>query len=145
MNNEPGAIPDLIAKAFERTNALQTYWAFYSTGVLGLLAFFGNKQRERAISIILAIAFVGFAVANLDALRSVTRQRVALEEVFKQRCSANPSTAECKVALSIQPSSLCAVTLLHVTGDVLVLLGMFVLTRRATPSFLSAAPKEGGD
>jgi hypothetical protein len=137
MGTEPGAIPDLIAKAFERTNALQTYWAFYSTGVLGLLAFFGNKQRERAIAIILSVAFVGFAIANLDALRSVTRQRVALQQVLDQRCETIPSTAECIVARSIEPSSLPAVTFLHITGDVLVLLGMWVLTRR-TPAASAA-------
>jgi hypothetical protein len=127
-------IVDPIAKAFERTNALQAYWAFYSSGVLGLLAFFGAKKRERTISVLLALTFIAFAAANLSAIVSVTKQRAALQKVLERGYPPVCDTADCAVARSVDPSTVQAVTILHVTGDLFVIAGIWLLTRKDRPA-----------
>jgi hypothetical protein len=123
-------VSDLVTKFFERSNAIQAYWSFYSTAVLGLLAFFGTKKRDRLIASLLSVAFAGFAASNLDALRTVTRQRIVLKEMLTACTKLEPP--QCGVALhelsdTVSPSSLTAVTYLHLTGDVFVFVGIWWL------------------
>lgn len=68
--------------AFERSNQLQTYWSFYATAVLALLAFFGSAKAETRsplLAFLLTLAFAGLSLANLEALLDVSRQRIALQ------------------------------------------------------------------
>jgi hypothetical protein len=46
VNSEFG-VNEALSLFFERSNALQTYWNFHLTVILGLLAFFGTTRITR--------------------------------------------------------------------------------------------------
>jgi hypothetical protein len=66
----------LVQLFFDRAAAMQQFWGFYITVVLGLLAFFGSAARTRVNAAVMTLGFIGFAWVNLDGLRDAAQQRV---------------------------------------------------------------------
>lgn len=69
---------DIVAQLLERGNAMQSFWGFYITISLGMLAFFGNARRTKRlpyVAALLSIAFVAFAIVNCDGMTDIAAQR----------------------------------------------------------------------
>jgi hypothetical protein len=128
---------DLVALYFERTNAMQTLWSIYITIVLGLLGFLGTVKlatNSFLMPLFLTIAFVGFATVNMSALRSVTTQRNIVANLIhsSQFDGAINSVAQSKIAASLDPPSVLGLTLFHLGGDALTLVGIWVLVLKVS-------------
>ena len=127
---------DLLTKAFERSDALQAYWAFYATIVLGTLAFLSSKlpsSRRISFGVIFSFAFAVVALANLEALSDVTRQRQAIQALLHKRVddSSEPQKSEYRLLLeTVRPASLARVRTAHFGGDLLTILAIWILVLR---------------
>jgi hypothetical protein len=127
---------DMVTLYFERSNALQTYWAFYTSMVLALLAFFGSMKPTRQkllIGIVLSISFASFAVVNLDALKAATKARIACRDmIFSGTLDKSPShDVQEHIRQMITPWPFAGVALMHVAGDLFTLgaIWFFVLLK----------------
>ncbi len=124
-----------LGMAIERSNQLQTYWAFYATVVLGVLAFFGSAkegQRPILVAVLVTIGFVVVATANLEALTDVSKQRLALQDMLAKL--AGNDVALASLVSTITPSTLFAVRAFHYAFDIFTLAAIWVLTLRARSS-----------
>jgi len=125
---------DLLALYFERSNAMQMYWNFYITIVLALLAFFGTvkiSSKMKLITGILILAFIGFALVNLGALREVDQQRIDAKTLIEQGAFTKaPDLNEATVKLLLRdmnPPSLAGVTTLHIICDLFTISAILIL------------------
>jgi hypothetical protein len=69
---------DLVAQLLERGNALQTFWGFYISISLGLVAFLVNTKsvgRLPRFAGLLTIGFVAFATVNCGGMIDIAHQR----------------------------------------------------------------------
>jgi hypothetical protein len=112
---------DLVTLYFERTNALQTYWNFYMTIILALLAFFGSMKAinpKKLIAAILSFSFVAFAAVNLSAIIDVTKARHAVQSVIAAKQFQDHPRQEVYDCISrtIHPPPLFAVVGVHLGG-----------------------------
>jgi hypothetical protein len=130
-------LKDLLSLYFERTNAMQTFWTFYVTIILGLLAFFGSTKLPRkpyGITFILSLAFCMFAFVNLQALRGVTRQRNVTKDLIV--ASHLEHTPDGFVAMRIRPTldppTESGVIAVHISGDILTIGAMWFLAFKKT-------------
>ncbi len=76
---------------------------------------------------------IGFMWANLGALRSVTRERLVLQELLTSALPApfdTCQTPECRLAGSIDPAGETGVIVLHVVGDAVVIVAIWTLVFR---------------
>src|SRR5690349_1825854 len=76
-------VRDLLAMLFERGNAMQTFWGFYITVSLGLIAFLSGAKlgpRLRQVALVITAGFIGFAYVNCDGMTGVARQRRFLHQ-----------------------------------------------------------------
>jgi hypothetical protein len=125
---------DLITLYFERSNALETLWTIYITVVVGLLAFLGSvklRPPRRLVVGTLILAFAGFAWFNCDALRSVTRQRVAAAGLIRDLQRSKPNDAQVeKLANTLDPSSEREVTASHAAVDAVAVAAFLMLASR---------------
>jgi hypothetical protein len=77
-------IKDLLPIIFERSNAMQTFWNFQITVIFGPLGFITTARataRQESVNVLLTVGYVMFALVNLEALMSVTKQRWILVDV----------------------------------------------------------------
>jgi len=123
---------DLVTLYFERSNAMQTYWNFYITIILALLAFFGSMKAvtpKRLIAGILSFCFVVFAGVNLDALIDATNARRAVQSLIVAKQFANPPSSEVveKISATITPPTLAWVAGVHLGGDAFAHAGIWFL------------------
>ena len=73
---ETNETKDLLDFFFHCSDSMQTFWNFYITIVLGLIAFFAStKNPSKSMAGIITIAFVLFAIVNLSGLHDLTNQR----------------------------------------------------------------------
>jgi heme/copper-type cytochrome/quinol oxidase subunit 4 len=141
-------LKDVVTLYFERANAMQTFWSFYITIILALLAFFSSaKLGKKAVQVgvILSLAFAFFAAVNLwGGLREVTHQRKAVADLIhnwnfedgKQPEAAGRDKAMWKV---LEPTMHAPpwneVVLTHLIGDVLTLVAIwFVASKQYSSS-----------
>jgi hypothetical protein len=122
----------LMSRALERTNALQTYWTVDVTVILGLIAFFskvcGPKPNRCLLASLATLAFIAFVVANLGALRDVSRQREVIQRHLMEAAQANQKPATCvEMAATIRPASIRAVTMLHIGADIFAVAAIWML------------------
>jgi len=68
-------LQQLVSQLLERGNAMQTFWGFYITVSLGLIAFFGSSKRPKRLAGLVSIAFVAFAYVNVDGMADIAAQR----------------------------------------------------------------------
>ncbi|HEV2706905.1 MAG TPA: hypothetical protein VGV59_13330 [Pyrinomonadaceae bacterium] len=130
---------ELIGLYFERSNATQTYWNFYITIILALVAFFGSAKPSPKIKYlagILTLAFILFAVVNHNALNEVTRQRIAAKALIEEAAKRPATSAQ---ALSneavfsalkddLNPPTEGQLMFVHLLGDVFAIAGIWWLT-----------------
>jgi len=128
---------DVAGHLFERSNAMQSFWSYYITISGALLAFFGSSRRSIPLTILLTIAFIGIAAANLGGMKNVAQQRVALrallmnaktekaDQVFK---APLPSQAVIAAYLDVPPPPpVAGVVATHLCCDVVVIAAIWVL------------------
>jgi hypothetical protein len=117
---------DIVTLYFERSNALQTYWSFYTTMALALLAYFGGMKpspRKFLIAIVLSLSFISFAVVNLDALKAVTEARILCKKLLcsgKLDHSPSPEVQR-QIQQMITPWPFATVVVMHISGDLFTL------------------------
>ena len=124
-----------FATALERSNQLQTYWSFYATVVLGVLAFFGSAKagnRSTLVAGLVSIGFVAVSIANLEALIDVSRQRLALQATLVQLAGEAPTLLS--LVRTLTPSTLFSVRAFHYTFDIFTLAAIWTLTLRPKQS-----------
>ena len=129
---QASSFEDLLTKAFERTNALQTYWTLDATVVLAVVAFFAKVEGGDTclLAVLITIAFTGFVVANLGALRDVSKQRAVTQQLLKQAAAASdPSQLAARLSLAgtINPATTTQVTILHLAGDAFAISALWLL------------------
>lgn len=126
---------------------MQAFWSYYITISGALLAFFGSSRRSIPLTILLTVAFIGIAAANLGGMKNVAQQRVALRtllmearterarEVFKV-----PLPSETVVTAYLKfpaPPPVWGVVTTHLCCDVVVIAAIWFLT--LWPSTASSA------
>lgn len=120
---------DVLAMYFERGMALQTFWNFYVTIVIGYLAFLGvlaPSPRNKRVSALLTIGFLVFATVNLGGLVGVSRQRSELQSLLMEpgvlKSESYPPPAKLKeMRETFNAPSVKGVVSLHLLGDALLL------------------------
>jgi hypothetical protein len=126
---------DLIQLYFERTTALQNYWTLYVVIVGGLLAFASLRKQPAALTtLIVSILFGLFAYENLDAIKATAMQRHATLAAIKQSDSGS-TAAEIKPVRDLleptfNPASISSTQTTHLIGDVLTIVGLWVMELR---------------
>ncbi|BCQ28156.1 hypothetical protein NK8_63450 (plasmid) [Caballeronia sp. NK8] len=126
---------DVIAQLLERGMAMQTFWGFYITVALGLVAFFGSAKRQKRLAFLMSLVFIGFAYVNFKGMVAVSTQRNFLYEVLG---SIGPSTDPAPKALDLQvasgilelakPDTPEHLQYFHIGADCAVLLAIWILT-----------------
>lgn len=112
---------------FQRDDAMQSYWTFYVTVVLGYIGFFGAASPSkylRPLCVLATAAFCGFGIVNLAAIRETDAQRIELASTIRRFKPSSTLPAERLAAVQAtlgQPSSLTVVTVFHLIGDLLVI------------------------
>ena len=126
---------NLIQLYFERTTALQNYWTLYVVIVGGLLAFSSLRKQPAAVTtLIVSILFGLFAYENLDAIKATATQRHATLAAIKQS-DAGSTAAEIKpvrdlLEPTLNPASISSTQTTHLMGDVLTIVGLWVMELR---------------
>ena len=135
---------DLIQLYFERTTALQSYWTLYVVIVGGMLAFASLRKQPAALTtLIVSILFGLFAYENLDAIKATAVQRHATLAAIKQ--SDTGSTApEIKpvrdlLEPTLTPASISSTQTTHLIGDILAVIGLWVMEMRRRKNVAVAA------
>jgi len=129
---------DAVTLYFQRSDAMQTYWGFYITVVLGLIAFVGSVKspsRLTALVLFLSIAFCGFALVNLGGLYSVAKQRIASRDIAVDLSAHEPENgrnARDAIIRTMTPPAESGVIVVHVLGDVLTLAALWWLAAQST-------------
>jgi hypothetical protein len=132
---------DVLRMLFERGNAMQSFWGFYLTISIGLIAFFGNARRPRILAVLLSLAFIAFATVNCDGMTDIAGQRSVLFNALQSGVRVEPAsssvlpreTTENLMEVS-EPPTPKSVATFHVLADLGVLAAVWILTLR---------PKEG--
>jgi hypothetical protein len=136
---------DMVTLYFERSNALQTYWSFYTTMGLALLAYFGGMKtspQKYLIAVVLSLSFVSFAVVNLDALRAVTKARVICRDlIYSGKLANSPSPeAQEQIQQMITPWPFAYVAVMHISGDLFTLGSIWFLVLLKSEHKAHASP-----
>jgi len=139
---------DTLTLFFERSNAMQTYWNFYITVVLGLVGFFAAAKLKRPRNVqaatLLTAGFLGFVVVNLNGLSDVARQRMEASLALahmpaNERLNADPkeldadrwSSIHVRIAdplpMTLSPPTVRSVVWFHVLSDILVVSSLWFL------------------
>ena len=135
---------DLIQLYFERTTALQNYWTLYVVIVGGLLAFSSLRKQPAAITtLIVSLLFGLFAYENLDAIKATAIQRHAALAAIKQS-DAGSTAPEIKpvrelLEPTLNPAPVSSTQATHLIGDVLTIIGLWVMELRRRKNAVIAA------
>ena len=126
---------ELIQLYFERTTALQNYWNLYVIVVGGLLAFSSLRKQPAAITtLIVSLLFGLFAYENHDAIQIATGQRLATHEAITKfdPGATGPTAKPVREVLepTLTPASRASVRATHLTSDILVVAGLWVMELR---------------
>lgn len=136
------SLKDIISQLLERGAAMQTFWGFYITVALGVIAFFGSAQRKKSIAALVSLVFVAFAFVNCGGMRAISAQRNFLYGVLSalQPSSFSPPATPLDMQLIAgfvqlaRPDSPGEVVAFHVAADVAVLAAIW---------FLALWPRDG--
>ena len=135
---------ELIQLYFERTTALQNYWTLYVVIVGGLLAFSSLRKLPAALTtLIVSILFGLFAYENLNAIKDTATQRHATLSAIKQS-DAGSTAPEIKpvrdlLEPTLNPASISSTQTTHLTSDLLVIVGLWVMEFRRRKNVAVAA------
>ena len=110
---------------------MQALWSFYVTITLAILAFFGAANRTRLTAWLTTIVFVAFAVLNWGGLAGVAQQRLDLcRAITHMECLGSPISIQQPFAMTLNPPTIRALTVVHAAADILTIFGIWVLTLR---------------
>ena len=133
-------LQQLVSQLFERGNAMQSFWGFYITVSLGLIAFFGSSRRTSLLAVLMSVGFVGFATVNLSGMTDIAGQRVFLWQQLDSFPTArtppegdtlaDPNFIDGLKIVSRPPNPL-GVMSFHIICDLAVLVAIWVLTLRS--------------
>lgn len=137
------AVPDVLKALFERGNAMQSFWSFYISVSLALIAFFGSAQRSRKIAVIMTIAFVGFASVNGNALLQRSRERQELYLLATSGAAGTIPDKWCGLVAASKPPDPTGVMIFHVGVDLGVLVAIWLLTLGRSQSTSQATGQSG--
>jgi hypothetical protein len=132
---------ELIQLYFERSNALQGYWTLYVVIVGGLLAFSSLRKLPAAVTtLVVTVLFCLFAYENLDAIRTVTRQRHATLAAIRQ---SDSSAAEIKplrdvIEPTLTPAPESSTMRTHLISDILTVIGLWTMELRRRRNLAAA-------
>ncbi len=141
------SLSELVSLLLERGNAMQSFWGFYITVSLGLIAFFGSAKRPRRLAALVSLTFVAFAYVNADGMTDIARQREFLWKQLDAFSAVSPaasaataegSLSEARFAAGIKdvtkPPDSCEVLRFHIGCDIVVLAALWFLTLRRSPA-----------
>lgn len=123
-------VPDILKAIFERGNAMQTYWSFYISLSLALVAFFGSAQRSKQIAIIMTVAFLGFASVNCKALWDRANERHELHRLITSGEGGAVKAKWNRLMAISDPPDPRGVLIFHAGADLGVLAAIWLLTLR---------------
>src|SRR5689334_16266380 len=128
---------------FERGNATQSFWGFYISVSLALVACVGAQRGPVRVAAFCSIAFIGFACANLEGMTKAASQRQFLYDQLvdlaeRVKAGAKIQTAS-DVAVSAdamvqklrevaQPPPVNQMRWFHIVRDVAILAAIWILT-----------------
>ncbi len=138
MNADPLSTKDLLDFYFRCSDSMQTFWNFYITVVLGLVAFFASvKLPKRPLALVITTAFIVFAIVNLSGLHDLTLQRLTGAGQVKR--NADPREEGAKddplaklFAGTLHPPEFWQVANLHITIDIITITTIWLLVLRKT-------------
>ncbi|MBY5445446.1 MULTISPECIES: hypothetical protein [Rhizobium] len=113
---------DILQLIFGRVDALNGYWNLYiavTLGVSGIMATGKPFTKQQATKILITLAFAVFAISNWSAISGTNEQRQELIKLV-----ADPYAV---VARLTEPPSYWLLTLYHVTLDLLVIGGLWLV------------------
>lgn len=138
------SLSQLVSQLLERGNAMQSFWGFYITVSLGLIAFFGSVKRPRRLAALVSLTFVAFAYVNADSMTNIAKQRKFLWNQLKVFSSVSPAApaagplSEAVFAAGIKgltkPVDSCDIWKFHIGCDIVVLAALWFLTLRRCPA-----------
>jgi hypothetical protein len=123
-------VPDVLKALFERGNAMQTYWSFYISLSLAVLAFFGSAQRSKQIAVIMTVAFLAFASVNCKSLWDRANERHELHRLITSGESGKLKPTWNSLVATSNPPDPWGVLLFHAGADAGVLAAIWLLTLR---------------
>jgi hypothetical protein len=120
---------DVLGFAIERASAINTYWNLYiavATGVVGIMASGREFSGTRSIKVFITVAFVIFALSNLNAIIRLAELRQALLETL-------PATMENREAIvaSLSPAKWWQYTAFHIVLDAVVIAAIWLVPWRS--------------
>lgn len=108
---------DLLDFFFHTSDSMQTFWGFYITIVLGLIAFFATvKNINRFMAVAVIIAFALFAFVNLSGIIDIDGQRIAAASKLKEMMQNNDPLANVYKG-TLNPPLISAVIITHLILD----------------------------
>lgn len=113
---------DILEIAIERSGALNNYWNIFiavSLGVVGVMASGETFTDSDILKIVLTVAFVVFAYANLDAILCLGKLRQALINKIKEDEGLKP------IVESIKPAKNWHYVVFHVLLDISVIFSVW--------------------
>lgn len=138
------SLSQLVSLLLERGNAMQSFWGFYITVSLGLIAFFGSAKRPRRLAALVSLTFVAFAYVNADSMTNIAKQRKFLWNQLKVFSSVSPAApaagtlSEAVFAAGIKgltkPVDSSDIWKFHIGCDIVVLAALWFLTLRRSPA-----------
>jgi hypothetical protein len=126
---------DVLTMYFERGLALQTFWNFYITVAVGILAFIGvipSSRSDKLVASILTLGFALFAVVNLSGMIGVSNQRMELQSLLmedgalKQESYPRPTHLS-RVRATLNAPSLGSLVSFHLLVDVLMVSSIWII------------------
>jgi hypothetical protein len=129
-------LQQLISFLFERGNAMQTFWGFYITVSLGLIAFFGASKRPPHLTALVSLVFIAFATVNASGMLDIAKQREFLWSQLNSYSAPGSSTtsnpSDVAIAAGIKqvarPPTFAEVKRFHIGCDIAILIAIWVLT-----------------
>jgi|ERR1700722_2102685 len=126
-----------IALFLERGTAMQTFWGFYITVAIGLVALFANIKRSPRLpylAALVSLGFIGFAWVNGDGITAIAKQREFFYGLLDQ--ASSKTAAEIPILAGTiaqfksisEPPTHQSVLYFHIGADIAVLVAIWALT-----------------
>ena len=119
---------------FERESAMQTFWGFYITVSIGLLAFLGSSQKHSRLFVgLLSFVFIAFAFVNASVMLNIAKQRQYLYaqlDVFaaSRQAASFDSTFAVGIKQVSQPPNYEDLKIFHIVTDIAMLIAIWLIT-----------------
>lgn len=128
-------INEVLGLMSGKFDSFQDLWSLYVTVTIGLLAYVAATYTSSStlfIRVVLVLAFILFAVVNLDALDKVREQRDGLHKIALSHESCTESASGrnkqlCDYINTIKPTGQVRLYLFHIMVDLVVIFVLLLL------------------